>query len=223
MSGGFYRRFGKRALDLAVAVPVLAAAAPVIGALAVAVRQNMGAPVFFRQKRPGMHGVPFELIKMRTMRDANDASGHPLPDSERLTKLGEFLRATSLDELPTLINVVRGDMSLVGPRPLLMQYLSRYSDEQRRRHDVRPGVTGWAQINGRNAIGWDEKFALDVWYVDHLSAALDFAILAKTALAVITRQGISAEGHVTMPEFMGSAPKSQHGRAGTNGTGRMLS
>jgi sugar transferase EpsL len=216
---GFYQRVGKRVVDLAVGLPVLAVAAPVIGALALAVRQNMGKPAFFRQERPGLGGEPFELIKLRTMRDARDAKGNPLPDSERLTKFGQFLRSSSLDELPTLINVVRGDMSLVGPRPLLMQYLERYSAEQRKRHDVRPGVTGWAQINGRNAIGWDEKFALDVWYVDHLSAALDFSILAKTAWAVVTRQGISADGHVTMPEFMGP----EAGRSRAAGNGRMLS
>ena len=194
----------KRAIDLAAAVVGLCAAAPVLAAASVAIRATMGSPVLFRQKRPGLHGRPFEVFKFRTMSAARDASGQLLDDDIRLTSLGRALRATSIDELPQLINVVRGEMSLVGPRPLLMRYLDRYSPEQARRHDVPPGITGWAQINGRNAIGWEEKFALDVWYVDHWSVALDAKILALTLLRVVRRDGIASEGHAPMPEFMGS-------------------
>jgi lipopolysaccharide/colanic/teichoic acid biosynthesis glycosyltransferase len=165
---------------------------------------DIGRPVLFRQLRPGLHGEPFEMIKLRTMRDAVDRSGRPLPDAERLTPIGRFLRASSLDELPELWNVLRGEMSLVGPRPLLVRYLPRYSPEQARRHAVRPGVTGWAQVNGRNAADWETKFQLDVWYVDHWSLALDLKILARTILAVLRRDGISAPGDATMPEFQGS-------------------
>ncbi len=195
----------KRALDLVVAGAALAVLAPAIAATALAVRRSMGAPVLFRQRRPGLRAEPFEVLKFRTMRDARDAAGRPLADEERLTALGRFLRATSLDELPQLWNVLRGDLSLVGPRPLLMQYLPRYTPEQARRHEVKPGITGWAQVNGRNAISWEEKFALDVWYVDHWSFWLDLRILALTALKVVRREGISRQGHVTMPEFMGTA------------------
>lgn len=168
------------------------------------IRREMGAPVLFSQTRPGRHGKPFKMIKFRTMRDAIDADGRPLPDAERLTKLGRFLRSSSLDELPELWNVLKGDMSLVGPRPLLMEYLPLYSEEQARRHEVRPGVTGWAQVNGRNAISWDEKFALDVWYVDNRSLWLDLKIIWLTLRKVVKREGISAAGEATMSKFTGS-------------------
>jgi lipopolysaccharide/colanic/teichoic acid biosynthesis glycosyltransferase len=163
----------------------------------------MGWPVFFKQKRPGLKGHPFLLVKFRTMTDERDETGTLLPDGSRLTSLGRFLRATSLDELPQLWNVLRGELSLVGPRPLLMQYLERYTPEQARRHEVLPGITGWAQINGRNAISWEEKFALDIWYVDNWSLKLDALILVRTFLRVLKRDGISREGHATMPEFLG--------------------
>ena len=159
--------------------------------------------MLFRQQRPGRGGRPFTIFKLRTMSDRCGPDWKLLPDAERLTRVGRLLRAASLDELPELLNVVRGDMSLVGPRPLLMQYLGRYSPEQARRHEVLPGITGWAQVNGRNALSWDEKFQHDVWYVDHLSAALDLSILARTVWNVLARRGISASGHATMPEFMG--------------------
>ncbi len=193
----------KRLLDVVGAGTGLVLAAPVLGAVAALVRADVGAPVLFRQVRPGRDGVPFEMIKFRTMRAATDAQGRPLPDAARLTRVGKFLRASSLDELPELWNVLVGDMSLVGPRPLLMQYLPRYSDRQRRRHEVPPGVTGWAQINGRNAVGWDEKFELDVYYVEHWSLLLDLQILARTVKAVLRRDGISHGADATMPEFMG--------------------
>jgi sugar transferase EpsL len=202
----------KRALDLAVGGAALVVLAPALAATARAVRRSMGAPVLFRQERPGLRGAPFTVLKFRSMRDAHDERGRPLPDSERLTSVGRFLRATSLDELPQLWNVVRGDLSLVGPRPLLMQYLPRYSADQARRHDVKPGITGWAQVNGRNAISWEQKFALDVWYVDHWSFWLDLKILALTALKVVKRDGIAQQGHVTMPEFMGSPPAPERAR-----------
>ena len=204
----FYRRFGKRVFDLAVAVPAVAVAAPVVAAAAVAVRATMGAPAFYVADRPGLHGKPFKFIKLRTMRHAVDEAGRPLPDAARLTPLGQALRAASIDELPQLLHVVTGEMSLVGPRPLLMQYLARYSPEQARRHDVKPGITGQAQVNGRNALSWDDKFRLDVWYVDHCSFAVDVVILAKTALKVVARSGISAGQHATMPEFMGPSSSS---------------
>jgi lipopolysaccharide/colanic/teichoic acid biosynthesis glycosyltransferase len=199
-----YRRLGKRALDLALAVPALCVAMPVVTAAAVAVRATMGAPAFFVQQRPGLGGRPFSLIKLRTMRHAIDQHGRLLDDAERLTPLGRVLRGASVDELPQLLNVVAGDMSLVGPRPLLMQYLGRYSEQQARRHEVKPGITGHAQVNGRNALGWDDKFRLDVWYVDHVGFGIDLAILAKTALKVVQRSGISAQGEATMREFMGT-------------------
>jgi lipopolysaccharide/colanic/teichoic acid biosynthesis glycosyltransferase len=195
----------KRAIDVTLAGTGLLVSAPAIAAAAVATRLTAGSPVFFRQRRPGRHGRAFEVVKFRTMNDARDADGKLLPDEQRLTKVGAFLRATSVDELPQLWNVLRGEMSLVGPRPLLMQYLPRYSDEQARRHDVLPGITGWAQINGRNTLAWSEKFALDVWYVDHWTPWLDVLILAKTTQRVVVREGISSEGHATMPEFMGNA------------------
>jgi lipopolysaccharide/colanic/teichoic acid biosynthesis glycosyltransferase len=171
------------------------------------VRLRLGAPVFFRQQRPGLHGRPFTILKFRTMRDAVDAGGSPLPDAERLTRLGKFLRSTSLDELPELLNVLGGDMSLVGPRPLLMQYLERYTPEQARRHEVRPGITGWAQVNGRNAITWERKFELDVWYVDHRSFLLDLRILARTLAGVVRREGITQPGSATAEEFRGDEPE----------------
>ncbi len=195
----------KRALDLTVAGTTLLLSAPVLAATAVAVRVSMGSPVLFRQTRPGLHGKPFKLYKLRTMRDALDSQGRPLPDEVRMTSVGRWLRATSLDELPQLLNVLRGEMSLVGPRPLLMEYLERYSPEQARRHDVLPGITGWAAVNGRNALSWEEKFALDVWYVDHWSLWLDLEILLHTARKVVAREGVAATGHVTMPVFLGSS------------------
>lgn len=178
--------------------------APVLAGLALAIRLSLGGPVLFKQVRPGLHGRPFTMYKFRTMFDARDSQGNLLPDGERLSKFGRFLRATSLDELPELVNVLRGEMSLVGPRPLLMEYLPLYSPEQARRHEVRPGITGWAQVNGRNAITWEEKFQYDVWYVDNWSLALDVKILWLTLAAVVRRDGISADGHATMPPFRGS-------------------
>lgn len=196
----------KRFFDISVATVLGILLMPALCLIAIAVRRRMGTPVLFRQTRPGRDGKPFEMVKFRTMRDAIDPDGQPLPDAERLTPLGQFLRRTSLDELPELWNVLKGEMSLVGPRPLLMEYLPLYSPEQARRHEVRPGITGWAQINGRNAIGWEEKFALDVWYVDNRSIGLDLRILWLTAAKVIARDGISAEGEATMPKFTGSTP-----------------
>ena len=201
---GVYRRLLKRPLDAVVAALLLLALGPLLLAIALAVRVALGQPILFRQRRPGLRGVPFAILKFRTMRDALAARGTPLPDAERLTRLGRVLRATSFDELPELVNVLRGEMSLVGPRPLLIEYLPRYSPEQRRRHDVRPGITGWAQVHGRNAVPWDERFRLDVWYVDHLGFALDLKILLRTVGLVLRRQGISARGHATMPPFEGS-------------------
>ena len=190
----------KRLFDLALTIPGLLLLAPVLVLVAALVRVNLGPGVFFRQERPGLHGRPFRILKFRTMLDG------PGPDAQRLTPFGRFLRASSLDELPELLNVLAGEMSLVGPRPLLMQYLERYSPEQARRHEVPPGITGWAQVNGRNALTWEEKFALDVWYVDNRSLWLDAVILWRTLRAVIRREGISAPGDATMPEFMGSSP-----------------
>ena len=202
--GALFRQGLKRVVDLAFTLPGLALLAPLLTILAALVRAKLGPPVLFRQTRPGLRGAPFELLKFRTMTNDSDAEGKLLPDDQRLTSLGEFLRKMSLDEFPGLINVIRGDMSLVGPRPLLMQYLDRYTPEQARRHEVKPGLTGWAQVNGRNAITWEEKFALDVWYVDNRSFWLDLKILAMTAWKVLKREGISAEGEATMPEFMGT-------------------
>jgi lipopolysaccharide/colanic/teichoic acid biosynthesis glycosyltransferase len=198
-----YRRFGKRLFDLALAVPALILLTPVLAVVAVLVRVKLGTPVLFRQERPGLGGRPFTILKFRTMTDERDADGNPLSDAERLTGFGRLLRALSLDELPELINVVRGEMSLVGPRPLLMRYVGRYSPEQWRRHEVLPGLTGWAQVGGRNALGWDGRFARDVWYVDNLSFGLDVKVLLMTLLLVVRREGISAEGHATMTEFLG--------------------
>jgi sugar transferase EpsL len=194
----------KRIFDFAAALALLLLLSPAIAATAALIAWRMGTPVLFRQLRPGRHGRPFVLLKFRTMLDAVDADGQPLPDGARLTPLGRFLRRASLDELPQLINVIRGDMSLVGPRPLLMEYLPLYTPEQARRHEVRPGITGWAQVNGRNAITWEEKFALDVWYVDHGSLLLDLKILWMTAGRLFRPSGIAQEGHATMPNFTGS-------------------
>ena len=196
----------KRASDLLSAGMGLLVLSPILIFIALMVRRKMGSPVLFRQTRPGRHGKPFQMIKFRTMRDEIDTDGRPLPDAERLTKLGRFLRSSSIDELPELWNVLKGEMSLVGPRPLLMEYLPLYSPEQARRHEVRPGVTGWAQVNGRNAISWDEKFALDVWYVDNRSLWLDMKIIWLTIRKVIKRDGISAAGEATMSKFTGSKP-----------------
>jgi sugar transferase EpsL len=202
----YYHPWGKRCLDLIVAIPALFLALPVLLLLAGVVRVKLGRPVFFRQERPGLWGRSFKVFKFRTMTDARDAAGNLLPDGNRLTLFGRWLRSTSLDELPELLNVLRGEMSLVGPRPLLMRYLPRYSPEQARRHEVKPGLTGWAQVNGRNAVNWNHKFVLDVWYVDHLSCQLDFRILWMTLWAIIRRRGINLPGHSTMPEFMGDPP-----------------
>lgn len=193
----------KRLLDVTVAVPALVLSAPVQAVVAVAVASRLGRPVLFRQVRPGLHGKPFTLVKFRTMTDIDVAAGR-VDDESRMTSLGSFLRSTSLDELPTLLNVVRGEMSLVGPRPLLMAYLDRYSPEQTRRHNVRPGLTGLAQVSGRNSVGWGQRLALDVEYVDRHTLALDLRILWWTFAAVLRRDGIAAEGSATMPEFMGS-------------------
>lgn len=198
----------KRFFDFVVALVALVLLSPVMVVVAWQIRRKLGSPVLFRQVRPGLHGKPFEMVKFRTMRDAVDENGNPLPDEERMTPFGSFLRSSSLDELPELWNVLRGDMSLVGPRPLLMKYLPRYSEEQARRHDVLPGVTGWAQVNGRNAISWEDKFKLDVWYVDNRSFLLDLKILLLTVKKVLVRDGISAEGHATIEDFMGTEFKS---------------
>lgn len=194
----------KRIFDLLLAALGLVILSPILAAAAILVRIYHGSPVIFTQKRPGFKGTPFYIYKFRTMTDARDRSGNLLPDAERLTRLGRFLRASSLDELPELFNVLRGEMSIVGPRPLLMQYLERYSPEQSRRHDVLPGITGWAQVNGRNALTWDDKFRLDVWYVDNWSLWLDLKIIFLTAWKVFKREGISQPGHATAEEFMGS-------------------
>jgi sugar transferase EpsL len=201
----------KRLFDFVVAGVALIALAPLMGLVALVVRLTLGRPVLFRQQRPGLHERPFTLIKFRTMIEARDATGCLLPDAERLPAFGRFLRATSLDELPELFNVLIGDMSLVGPRPWLMQYLERYTPEQRRRHDVRPGITGWAQINGRNAAAWEKRLALDLWYVEHQSFALDLKILLLTLGQVIHAHGIHAPGEVTMSEFQGTRSDSPGG------------
>ena len=194
----------KRLTDMILSAAGLVVLAPVMAGVALAVAIALGRPVFFRQVRPGLHGKPFRLIKFRTMLDAVGPDGKPLDDARRLTRFGRFLRSSSLDELPELWNVLKGEMSLVGPRPLLMHYLPLYSPEQARRHDVRPGLTGWSQVNGRNAIGWPEKLAFDTWYVDNRSFALDMKILAMTVARVLARSGIAAEGSETMPEFRGN-------------------
>lgn len=203
-SHGFYASRGKRIFDLVVGFAVGVLVLPIQAVLWGTVRSKLGSPVLFRQERPGLNGRAFMLTKFRTMTDAHDAEGNPLPDDVRLTKLGTFLRSTSLDELPELWNVVKGDMSLVGPRPLLVKYLPLYTSDQARRHEVRPGITGWAQVNGRNDADWPDKLAMDVWYVDNMSFWLDLKILWSTVVAVLGRSGISAEGHATAPEFHGS-------------------
>jgi sugar transferase EpsL len=194
-------RITKRALDFVVALAALVVLSPLLAVIAVLVRVRLGSPVLFKQVRPGLYTKPFTMLKFRTMLDANDQEGNPLPDDQRLTSFGKLLRSTSLDELPELWNIVCGHMSLVGPRPLLMRYLDRYTPEQARRHEVRPGLTGWAQVNGRNAITWDERFALDLWYVNNLSTKRDLAILLSTFHSVWHRHGVSAAGEATMPEF----------------------
>lgn len=194
----------KRLFDIFAASIGLILLAPVILIVAYLIRKRLGSPILFRQTRPGLDGKPFEMVKFRTMRDALDNEGRQLPDSERMTDFGRFLRSSSLDELPELWNVIKGDMSLVGPRPLLMEYLPLYDEEQIRRHEARPGVTGWAQVNGRNALSWEEKFKLDLWYVDNQSLWLDIKIIFLTIKKVLVRDGISAEGEVTMSRFTGS-------------------
>lgn len=194
----------KRLFDFILVLPGIILVSPIIGLIALLVWVKHGRPIFFKQIRPGYRGEPFNVIKFRSMTNKYDTQGELLPDSERLTGLGRFLRSTSLDELPELFNVFSGEMSLVGPRPLLMQYLDRYTTEQARRHDVLPGMAGWAQVNGRNLLSWEDKFRMDVWYVDHWSIGLDLKILALTFWKVITREGISQPGHATAEEFMGS-------------------
>jgi len=194
----------KRLMDMLLSASALLLAWPLLAAIGVAIRWRDGGPVLFRQSRPGLKGRPFTLLKFRTMRNAQDGRGLPLPDAERLTPLGKWLRQMSLDELPQLWNVLRGDMSLVGPRPLLMQYMERYSPAEMSRHEVKPGITGWAQVHGRNAVTWPERLALDAWYVEHWSLALDGWILLRTPWEMAMRKGISHAGHATMPEFLGS-------------------
>lgn len=197
----------KRSLDIAISAIALIILSPVIMAVALLIRIRLGRPVLFVQQRPGKNGAPFNLIKFRTMKEASGNDGVPLPDGERLSSFGQALRSMSLDEVPGLWNVLKGEMSLVGPRPLLMDYLPLYSAQQNRRHKVLPGITGWAQVNGRNAISWDQKFAADVWYVDNQSLFLDFKILFLTIKKVIKREGVSSEGEATMPRFKGAAKK----------------
>ncbi|MGQ0512054.1 MAG: sugar transferase [Betaproteobacteria bacterium] len=196
----------KRAFDFLASAGALLLLWPFMLLLAFLIRWKMGPPALFRQQRPGLRGAPFILLKFRTMRDANGANGQPLPDAERLTPLGQFIRRSSLDELPQLLNVLKGDMSLVGPRPLLMEYLPLYSARQARRHEVRPGITGWAQVNGRNALGWPEKLEMDVWYVENQSFLLDMKILLLTVARVVSRSGISQPGAATMEKFRGDEP-----------------
>ena len=200
-----YSRFGKRFLDLVLTIPALVLFSPLLAAIGLLVWAKLGSPVVFRQRRPGLGSEPFTMFKFRTMTNERDAQDVLLSDADRLTPLGRFLRSTSLDELPELLNVLRGEMSLVGPRPLHVRYLERYTPEQLRRHDVRPGITGWAQVNGRNALSWDERFRLDVWYVDHRSPWLDIRIIIKTMASILRREGISADGQATASEFMGSS------------------
>ncbi|KXO73789.1 sugar transferase [Acinetobacter venetianus] len=197
----------KRLLDIIIASTALVLLSPLYFYVAHKVKKNLGSPVLFRQVRPGLHGKPFEMIKFRTMKDALDEQGNPLPDSERLTPFGKMLRSTSLDEMPELWNVIKGDMSIVGPRPLLMEYLPLYNKEQAKRHDVRPGMTGYAQVNGRNAISWEQKFKLDTWYVENQSLWLDFKIMLQTVKKVITKDDINEAGEATMSKFTGSEKK----------------
>ena len=202
-----FHLIAKRALDKALGAAALVVFSPVIAVSAAAIRLTLGSPVMFTQERAGRGGRGFHILKFRSMNDRRDERGELLPDADRLTRLGQFLRASSIDELPQLVSVLRGDMSLVGPRPLPMAYLERYSPEQARRHEVLPGITGLAQVRGRNALSWEEKFALDVWYVDHRSVLVDVKLLLLTADTVLRRRGVSAPGHATMPEFFGSARK----------------
>ena len=199
--------FLKRVLDLIVSSVGLILFSPIFAAIALMVWITMGSPVLFRQLRPGLHGKPFTIFKFRTMKEIRNEHGELLPDEMRFTRVGDFLRKTSLDELPEMFNVIKGEMSLVGPRPLLMEYLDRYTPEQARRHEVKPGITGWAQVNGRNAISWEEKFKYDVWYVDNWSLYLDLKIICLTVVKVLKREGISAEGYATMPVFLGRESK----------------
>ena len=199
-----YGQWGKPLLDMGLTILALILVMPLLVTIAIAVRIKLGAPVLFRQRRPGLRYRPFTLYKFRTMTNATDAQSNPLADADRLTRFGRFLRSTSLDELPELINVLKGDMSLVGPRPLLMHYLDLYTSEQMRRHEVKPGITGWAQVNGRNTISWEQKFKLDVWYVDHLSFRLDMKIMALTLGKILRREDINHPGHVTVDEFRGN-------------------
>jgi lipopolysaccharide/colanic/teichoic acid biosynthesis glycosyltransferase len=198
-----YRQRGKRLFDLILTIPALLLLAPVLALVALLVRLKLGPPVLFKQQRPGRQARPFTIYKFRTMIDGRDAGNRPLPDEKRLTPFGQFLRRSSLDELPELFNVLKGEMSLVGPRPLLMKYLERYTADQMRRHEVRPGITGWAQVNGRNKLSWPEKFNLDVWYVDHCSLGLDIKILAMTVRTILKREGINQPGQATAQEFTG--------------------
>ena len=200
----------KRLLDIIIAVVALILLSPLYAFVAYKVKKNLGSPVLFRQVRPGLNGKPFEMIKFRTMKDAVDAQGNPLPDSERLAPFGKMLRSTSLDEMPELWNVIKGDMSIVGPRPLLTEYLPLYNEEQAKRHNVRPGMTGHAQVNGRNAISWEEKFKLDTWYVENQSTLLDFKIMFKTVHKVLAKDDISAEGEATMTHFTGTSNKDEN-------------
>ena len=202
----------KRGFDVVVAFVALVALSPLLGIIGLLVRIKLGSPVLFCQARPGRGGRIFMLWKFRTMTDARDARGLLRPDAERMTLFGRWLRASSLDELPELLNVLRGEMSLVGPRPLLVEYLGRYSAEQARRHEIRPGITGWAQINGRNGLTWEEKFRLDVWYVDNRSMALDLKIIAMTLVRILSREGVTAPGEATMPRFTGKAGPGAEGR-----------
>ena len=203
-SSTFYARTGKRLFDLVLTIPGVVVISPILAVVGVLVRVKLGSPVLFRQVRPGLHGKPFTIYKFRTMTDARDAKGNLLPDGERLTRFGRFLRASSLDELPELWNVVKGEMSFVGPRPLRMEYLPLYTREQARRHEVRPGITGWAQVHGRNTISWEEKFRLDIWYVDRVSFGLDLKILWRTIGDVFRQRGINADEKLAMPKFTGS-------------------
>ena len=195
----------KRILDVAIASTALVILSPVYALVAYKVKKNLGSPVLFRQLRPGLNGKPFEMIKFRSMKDAVDAQGNPLPDSERLTPFGQMLRSSSLDEMPELWNVIKGEMSIVGPRPLLMEYLPLYNEQQAKRHNVRPGITGYAQVNGRNAISWEKKFELDTWYVENRSLWLDFKIMLKTVQKVLSKDDISAEGEATISKFTGTS------------------
>jgi len=199
-----YNPIGKRALDLVLVIPALIILLPVLGIIAFLVHVKLGNPILFIQTRPGLHGKPFRLYKFRTMTGARDEQGRFLPDENRLTPFGHFLRASSLDELPEFWNVLKGDMSLVGPRPLLMEYLDHYTPDQARRHEVRPGITGWAQVNGRNAISWEDKFSLDIWYINNLSFKLDLNIMLLTVYKIARRDGISEYGHATMSKFTGT-------------------